>query len=120
MTTTADGVGPTLLRARHYDLGTFRVLELAGECDLATSEEFRTELADALAAEPVALIVDLTRVGFCDSNCAWRILDAAHHARLAAVGLGGVAGLVFDLLDPTEDLPRNRTVADAAWRLAEI
>lgn len=120
MTWTVDGVGPAQFGSRHYDLNRCRVLELCGEFDLATEPELRAGLELALASGPAALIVDLTRVGFCDVGCARMILAAARRTYTAVVGLSGAAALVFNLIDPTEDLTRHRSVKAAAGTLSEL
>lgn len=120
MTSTRDDVGPTTLSAHHYALGAFQVLELSGECDMANHDDVRAEFDHALGVRPTALILDLTQMRFCDGDCAGLILDAARHTRLAAVGLAGTAALVFDVLDRGDDLPRHRTINDAACALSDI
>ncbi|HET6668315.1 MAG TPA: STAS domain-containing protein [Intrasporangium sp.] len=111
---------PTPLTARRYERGRYQVLELSGEGDLATGETLRTEIDQALSQRPPALIVDLTRVSFCDGHCARLILRAARHSPVVTVGLAGAAALVFELLDPAGRLPRHPCVDDAVSALSEL
>ncbi len=112
MTTTAD-FGSTKLDARRYDEGPVRVLELFGECDLATGEVLRAALTDALSSHPATLVLDLSRVEFCDVSCAGLVFSAGQHTEVVLAGLAGVVRRLFDVLDPDQQLPRYNTIGDA-------
>lgn len=110
-----------LLRHSCYDLGRFRVLDLTGDCDLATWAMLRDGLAAALAGGSDSLIVDLSHVAFCDSYSTAMILNVRRRtARLAVVGLNSATRLVFDLLDPTGEVLRCRSADAAARYLADL
>lgn len=114
MTAPRDGFTRLPLDVRRYTLDGCRVLALAGECDPATHDTLRDGLVNALTDTPRLLIVDLAQLGFCDGRGAALILTAAQTSRLALAGLTGTPRLVFDLLDPTNEVPRYPTVNDAA------
>lgn len=103
-----------------YDLGRFHVLDIAGECDMSTEADLRTALDEAPTAESGALILDLSRLAFCDGACAAIILAAGQGTDLVVTGAAGVTARVFDVLDPTETVPRHHSVDTAAWSLSEL
>jgi anti-anti-sigma regulatory factor len=119
MTTEPESARP-LLCLSGYHLGAFRVVELSGDCDIATAQALRDGLAQALGDPDRGLIVDMSRVSFCDGESAATILVAGSGRRLAVVGVSGITGLVFDILDPTEQVPRYRSVDAAAWSLSGL
>ena len=119
MTTEPEKARPLLFRSC-YRLGAFRVLELSGDCDIATAQALRDELAQQLVDQHQGLIVDMSRVSFCDGASASAILTAGSGRRLAVVGVTGTPGRVFDILDPTEQVPRYRSVDAAAWSLSGL
>ncbi|RSM63227.1 anti-sigma factor antagonist [Amycolatopsis sp. WAC 01376] len=43
-------------------------VEVAGDIDIATSSRLRAELEALLERRPAAVVLDLTRVSFCDSS----------------------------------------------------
>lgn len=57
--------------------GDHTVISVAGEIDLYTAPKLQSELMTALTASPVRLIVDMSRVDFCDST-GINVLLAAH------------------------------------------
>lgn len=114
MTTPHDGFTRLPLDVRRYNIDGCRVLALAGECDLASRDMLRDGLVDALTDTPRLLIVDLAQLSFCDGHGAALILIAAQTSRLALAGLAGTPRLVFDVLDPANEVPRYPTVNDAA------
>lgn len=118
MTTESEAC---LLRLSSYDLGGFRVLDLTGDCDLATWAMLRDGLAAALAGRSVSLIVDMSHVKFCDGHSMAMILNLRRRtARLAVVGLESATRRVFDVLDPTGEVLRYRSVDAAARHLAGL
>ena len=119
MTSERTGADRVVLEATTFDLGPCRVLALSGECDLATRHVLLGAL-DAGLAGNLVLLVDLSRVAFCDADCAARILDSARSHPLALLGLTGTVRRVFDLLDPSQEVPRYPTPEAAIWSLAEL
>jgi len=69
------------------------VVTLSGELDLYNSEEVRSALLDACAAEPAVLVVDLEEVRFIDSTALGVLIEARSRLddrsgfRLAAPGI---------------------------------
>jgi anti-sigma B factor antagonist len=57
--------------------GDHTVISVAGEIDLYTAPKLQSELMAALTASPARLIVDMSRVDFCDST-GINVLLAAH------------------------------------------
>ena len=62
-----DGVEQLAFRIHSRTVDTAVVLHVHGEVDLSTSSELEQAVATALAAEPSALVVDLSEVSFLDS-----------------------------------------------------
>lgn len=60
------------------------VVTVTGEVDISTAGLLRDQLADALATQPGAVLVDVTRMDFCDLNG----LDALGEAAAAAASAG--------------------------------
>lgn len=109
-----------LLHVSGYNLGCFRVLELSGDCDIATEPVLRNALMDVMAAPADAVIVDMTHVGFCDGASAAWILAAGQVHRLVVSGVGIGALRIFDFLDPDQQVHRYPSVDLAAWSLAGL
>jgi len=89
MTTEPESARP-LLSLSGYHLAAFQVVELSGDCDIATARALRDGLAQALDDPDRGLIVDMSRVSFCDGESAATILVAGSGRRLAVVGVSGV------------------------------
>ena len=119
MTTEPESARP-LLWLSGFRLGSFRVVELSGDCDIATVQALRDGLARERGGPDRGLIVDMSRVSFCDGESAATILVAGTDRRLAVVGVSGITRRVFDVLDPTEQVPRYRSVDAAAWSLSGL
>jgi anti-sigma B factor antagonist len=67
-------------------------MSVAGEIDLYPAPKLHSELTSALAASrPVRLVVDMTRVDFCDST-GMNVLLAAHRRAREAGGDLQLAG----------------------------
>jgi anti-sigma B factor antagonist len=73
---------------RHVELkvttrsqGEHTVLSVTGEIDLYTAPTLQSELMAALGAGKTRLIVDMSRVDFCDSTGINVLLAAHRHAR---------------------------------------
>jgi anti-sigma B factor antagonist len=81
------------------------VVSLAGELDLYNAEEVRSALREALAPEPVVLVVDLEQVTFIDSTALGVLIEALSMMadrrgfRLAAPGLETSRALEVSGLD---------------------
>ncbi|HEX8121011.1 MAG TPA: STAS domain-containing protein [Solirubrobacteraceae bacterium] len=58
-------------------------LEVAGELDLATATQFRTEVSKLLGTGCRHLVVDLSRTTFLDSSGLGALVWAAHRLRSA-------------------------------------
>lgn len=114
MTSQTNGFPRLQFEVSDYDLDGCRVLSLSGECDAATHEALRAGLANALTETPGVLIVDLLQLVFCDGRGAALILGAAQTNPVVLAGLSGTPRQVFDLLDPVNEVPRYRTLKDAA------
>jgi STAS domain len=101
------------LQAKHSDHGRLWVLELVGEADLATCELLEAELDIATGMDRDRLVLDLTRLRFCDVHCARMILAAAS----TVAGATGPVGRVFEFLDPLQRVPRYQRIKDATATL---
>jgi anti-anti-sigma factor len=79
--------------------GDVAVLEVGGEVDLATVEQFRAALADAQRSERV--VVDLTGVSFMDSAGVNALVGAYHRSlpngELRLVGMRSNVRRVFEI-----------------------
>lgn len=76
----ADNV-PPLFHASTRSVGTWRILQVAGELDMATAPQLQEALIKAMTVhdQPPSLILDLTDVGFCDAS-GLRVLVAAQRS----------------------------------------
>ena len=63
------------------------VLVVVGQADLATAEQLRDDLTDALAGQPPCLLVDLAGLDFCDLSGLDALHDAARRAHAAGIEL---------------------------------
>ena len=63
------------------------VLVVVGQADLASAEQLRDDLTDALAGQPPCLLVDLAGLDFCDLSGLDALHDAARRAHAAGVEL---------------------------------
>jgi hypothetical protein len=89
------------------------VLALSGEADLATHAVLEGGLAEAAQMKREKLILDVTRLRFCDVGCAELILTTAQTTPLALAGATGIVRRVFEFLDPVERVPRYRGIRGA-------
>jgi len=94
-----------------------------GEIDLSTVADFREQIADATAAEPASLVIDLSGVSFIDSSVLGAVIEASDRARRAGrrfavvaphgsapavtIGLAGLRGVlpVYDTRDAALEPP---------------
>ena len=63
------------------------VLIVVGQADIATAEQLRDDLTDALTGRPPSLLVDLAGLDFCDLSGLDALHDAARQAHAAGVQL---------------------------------
>ncbi len=80
---------PRTLRFSTHLRDGYCVVVLSGELDLASAPTLRDRLLGVLRPDACRLIVDLSRVGFCDASGLAVLVGASHRARL----LGGVLRL---------------------------
>ena len=71
-------------------VGDVAVVQLRGEFDLASAARLREMLDDVVRTKPAGVIIDLSRVAYCDSAC----LDEFAAARRNAVQVGARLCLV--------------------------
>ena len=113
-----DSTDPVDLQVHLYNIDGLAVLQLSGECDLASRETLHMAITEALEADRPT-IIDVSRLTYCDASCAGPLIEASRHAQLAlAIAPTRVVTLVFDLLDPTEELPRYRSLEAAVQDLS--
>ena len=99
------------LRARHRDGGATWMLELAGEADVATLALLRLELAQMAIMQRAALVVDVSRLVFCDVSSAELLLMARRSRPVTLVGATGTVKRVFDLLEAMQQESLRQTHA---------
>lgn len=107
---------PARLTADH--IGEVVVVRCAGDLDMAAVEAFGNAVRDALADRPTGLVLDLARVGFCDTVGLRILLSTAANARAqgCSIALAGVQRPVAELLSRVcadRTLPAYADVADA-------
>jgi anti-anti-sigma factor len=96
-----EGLG-SRLRVTVRPLAEYTAAALTGDIDFTTSQRLEHQLASALADAKTALIIDLTRVGFCDSSglsalAHIRRLSQARGRTVVLVGVSGRVANVFSL-----------------------
>lgn len=114
MTIATDGTRYPL-HATVRSAGRLGVVDLSGECDIATEHRLRDAIAEALSASTDMVIFDLKDLAFCDSAGVLRILRAARARHVVVSGAGGCVERIFELLDPLGDVARYPTL-DLATR----
>lgn len=94
--------------ARLSDQSASVVLELCGECDIASDHLLEPALTHALhaARERGSLVVDVSQLSFCDAHSAGLVMKASTTIRTVLSGAHGTVKRVFDLIDPSHDLAR--------------
>ena len=118
MTDSATTVQPPLYSRVRAEAGV-TVAELAGELDLASAPALREQLLGLLRRGSSRLVLDLSRVSFCDASGLAVLVGTSHRARrqggflrLAAVPQQAVRVLGLTGLD--RHLPVFATVLAAA------
>jgi STAS domain len=104
------------LQTQQLDHGSLWVLQLTGEADLATRSMFEEELAEAVAMHRERVVLDVTRLRFCDVGSAELVLTTARTTPISLAGAAGPVKRVFEMLDPLERAPRYRSIWDARIR----
>ena len=101
-------------------------LTVRGELDLATAPMLATAVEQELAAQPTALVIDLTPTAFMDSSGARQLARTAKAAAAAGVELHVVcprsnraARLTIDLLDLAAIVPIVETAGELPSAIAE-
>ena len=94
---------PEPFRANLHHESVTWVLELSGECDLASVGALRASLADAedAARGGAGLVLDVSRLTYCDVRSAGLILQTSTAVRTLPSGADGIVKRVFDLTDLT-------------------
>jgi anti-sigma B factor antagonist len=86
------------------------VVRPAGELDLATVEQLRTELRGLTDVGFERIVLDMRELTFIDSSGLHLVLETAHRARMGRFQLALIAGppavqRVFEITGVTEALP---------------
>lgn len=100
---------PEPFAATLHDHSAGWALELSGECDLLSLEQLRSTLADAesVARGGGRLLVDVSRLTFCDARSAGLILETTRAVRSPPVGARGIVKRVLDLTERDDDGARG-------------
>ena len=72
-------------------IGSVVVVHVTGEVDMATEDQLRRSLAEAMAAAPAAVVLDLTGVTFFASAGLHVLVDVQHEATARDLDLRVVA-----------------------------
>jgi anti-sigma B factor antagonist len=100
------------------DLAGVCVIEASQELDLATAVELCAQVDAARRAGHKRLLIDLTRLEFCDASGLRALIGAAEEVRASAgrlvvvPPLAGAAARLFALMGADELLPLRSSVAD--------
>ena len=112
------------LRITERDSDGIRMLDVAGELDLATAVQLCAQVDAARRAGQRRLLVDLTGLEFCDSSGLRALIGAAEEI-LASAGrvvivppVGGAVARLFALIGAGELLPLRTSAAEALAALA--
>ncbi|MGA8979128.1 MAG: STAS domain-containing protein [Pedococcus sp.] len=89
-----------MLSANHHDRGKVWVLTLTGESDLASRDLLARELETAENRHRERLVLDVSRLRFCDAASVELILGAARRTWVGMTGATASVARVFELLDP--------------------
>ncbi|MCT9934625.1 STAS domain-containing protein [Planotetraspora sp. A-T 1434] len=95
----------------------FAIIAVAGELDIATIDQFRTQVEALLAQEIPRLVFDLSRLRFIDSGGMQVIFEAYHHLgrgdHVSVCGLTPIVRKVFDVLGLAGQIAIYPTCEDA-------
>lgn len=96
------------LQVRHRSDGPSWVLEMSGEADIATSPMVRVVVAHMATIVDRNIVVDVSKLTFCDVASAHLILTSRRTMPVTVWGATGPVKRVFDLLDSIqrERMPR--------------
>jgi anti-anti-sigma factor len=107
-------------------VGDVAVVHLRGEFDLAGAARLRELLDEVLRTSPVGIIIDLSRVSYCDSACLAEFVAARRNAvhvgaRLCLVGPCPLIRRILDLTGLAVVLPVYVSIDYALrrWRMAD-
>ena len=87
------------------------VVEVSGACDVSCHEQLRERLLEVVAREPEEICVDLTDLGFIDSNglrvliCAWNRARQSDHRFGVVLAESGQVRRVFEATCVHQVLP---------------
>ena len=115
---------PDPFSVEEHDESGVKVIEVAGELDIATAPRLCARLDATRAGRRPRLLVDLTDVDFCDSTGLRALMGASTELRHAggrlAVALlpAGAVARLFDVAGIRESLPTFDTQAEALASLA--
>jgi len=98
------------------------LLTFVGRIDIASRDEVKTILLDALQEAPAAVVIDLAQVGLIDSSGLSALVSGLRSARqadktLALSGLSKHAQMIFSLTMMDRVFPVYKTVDDAVTAL---
>lgn len=86
-------------------------VEVAGDIDIATSSRLRAELEALLERRPGAVVLDLTRVSFCDSSGLSVLVQVNRHCAEAGIDLSlAPSKVLLRALELTGLLPTLKVV----------
>jgi anti-sigma B factor antagonist len=91
-----------LLSVTRTSQGTTQVVAVAGELDVASIEQVGSVIDQSLSEEPETLLLDLSKVDFCDSSGVHLVLrthrrSQSSRTRLRVIPPTGTARRVFDI-----------------------
>ncbi|WP_410673748.1 STAS domain-containing protein [Amycolatopsis sp. cmx-4-68] len=118
---TRPGVAPlpgTRTRITVTTTAERTIVTIAGELDMAVTGRFAAQLDEELSLTPRALIIDLTRLGFCAARGLTVVLDAVATAHAAGIPVAVVADgrpvlRPVRALGLERALPLHRSLTDA-------
>lgn len=91
------------LTVEHTGDGDRTVVRVAGDVDLTTAPGLRAGVIDLIEAGHRDVVMDMSKVRFCDSTGLSALIGIWHHARQAggALGLAAVPGRLQRMLSMT-------------------
>ena len=96
----SPGGGPLLTASVETSTGPVTRLDVGGELDLTTAARFGALLADTITADRPSVVIDASRLRFCDSHglAVLEMADALARVCGGTVRLTGVRPLVAKVL----------------------